>query len=152
MQNKLPFWILKKLDELSPEEWETLCDGCGICCLYKLEDEETGEIYYTNVACRLLDSKTCRCANYEQRTEVVPTCLRLTPELTPQLKWLPETCAYRRIWEGKPLIAWHPLISGSPDTVHLAHASALGKTIPETSVNLNDLEDFIIDWVEVNKP
>jgi len=120
--------------------------------LYKLEDEEPGEIYYTNVACRLLDSKTCRCANYEQRTEVVPTCLRLTPELTPQLKWLPETCAYRRIWEGKPLIAWHPLISGSPDTVHLAHASALGKTIPETSVNLNDLEDFIIDWVEVNKP
>ena len=151
MENNSPFWISKKLDEFSPEEWDALCDGCGICCLYKLEDEETGDIYYTNVACRLLDPRTCHCTNYEHRTEIVSTCLRLTPELTPQLKWLPDTCAYRRIWEGKPLIWWHPLLSGDLDTVHLARVSVRGKTIREADVNLNDLEDFIVDWVEVNK-
>lgn len=152
MENNQPFWVAKKPDEFSPEEWESLCDGCGICCLYKLEDEDTGEIYYTNVACRLLDPKTCRCTNYGHRTQIVSTCLKLTPELTPQLKWLPETCAYQRIWEHKPLLWWHPLVSGSPDTVHQAKASVLGKTIHESSVNMNDLEDFIIDWVKVSKP
>jgi uncharacterized cysteine cluster protein YcgN (CxxCxxCC family) len=146
--NQKPFWKFKQLHDMTPEEWESLCDGCGICCLYKLEDEETGEILYTNVACRLLNPNTCRCTDYEHRTKEMPTCLNLTPRLVPKLKWLPSTCAYRRIANGEDLYAWHPLISGNPDAAHFAGISVRGKTIPESTVNLNDLEDFIIDWIE----
>lgn len=143
-----PFWKTKTLEEMTREEWESLCDGCGICCLYKLEDEDTGEILYTNVACRLLDPATCRCKDYEHRNENMPTCLTLTPELVGKLTWMPQNCSYRRIYEGKDLFHWHPLISNNPDSVHFSRASIRGRMIQEANVNLNDLEDFIVDWVE----
>ncbi|MCC6148182.1 MAG: YcgN family cysteine cluster protein [Anaerolineaceae bacterium] len=150
MNDKQPFWLSKKLDELSPQEWESLCDGCGICCLYKLEDEDTGEIFYTNIVCRLLDTGTCKCKDYEHRSQIVTTCLLLTPELVSRVKWLPATCAYRRVQEGKPLLWWHPLVSGNQNSVHDTGVSILGKTIPESSAKLNNLEDFIVNWVDTN--
>jgi uncharacterized protein len=121
--NDLPFWKRKTLDEMTKEEWESLCDGCARCCLYKLEDEDTGEVYYTNVVCRLLDTHRCRCTAYNERAKLMPTCLHLTPDLVKQLHWMPKSCAYRLIAEGKDLEWWHPLVSGSPNTVHEAGIS-----------------------------
>jgi uncharacterized cysteine cluster protein YcgN (CxxCxxCC family) len=108
-----PFWKSKTLDDLSPSEWERLCDGCGRCCLVKLEDEDNGDIYLTRLACSLLDLKTCRCSDYAARHEKMPDCISITPEMVRTLGWLPPTCAYRRVEEGKDLLWWHPLISGS---------------------------------------
>ncbi|QBQ55123.1 YcgN family cysteine cluster protein [Nitrosococcus wardiae] len=138
------FWKHKTLQAMSPEEWEALCDGCGKCCLYKLEDAETGEIFYTDVACRLLDLHSCRCMDYQHRAQKVSDCLSLRAELTEALKWLPSTCAYRLIGEGKELFDWHPLISGDPETVHQAGVSARGRTVLESQVR--DLEDHVVDW------
>lgn len=118
-----PFWAVKSLDAMTPAEWESLCDGCARCCLVKLEDEDTAEIHYTDVGCRLLDGDTCRCSDYANRQEKVADCVRLTPDEVRSLRWLPKTCAYRRLAEGKPLEWWHPLVSGNPDTVHLAGIS-----------------------------
>jgi hypothetical protein len=140
----LPFWQAKTLAELSPSEWEQLCDGCGKCCLHKLEDVDTGEISYTNVACRLLDLGTCRCTNYKQRRKLVHDCLVLSPKQIRKLKWLPPTCAYRLIDEGKELYWWHPLVSGDPETVHQAGMSAQGKIIAESDAG--DLEKHIVEW------
>lgn len=139
-----PFWIRKKLHEFTPDEWESLCDGCAQCCLYKLEDEETGDIYFTRVVCSLLDLNTCTCTNYAQRSILMPTCVKLTPSLLPHLNWLPETCAYRRIFEGKKLPGWHHLVSGSRDLVQRVGVSVRGKVIPASEINLDDLEDYII--------
>lgn len=138
------FWERYSLKELRRAEWEALCDGCGKCCLHKLEDEETGRIYRTNVACRLLDRETGRCGDYKNRRAFVPDCVQLRPELVRQLDWLPGTCAYRRVEEGKPLPAWHYLVSGDREAVHEVGASVRGWTISEVDASV-DLEHHIID-------
>ena len=138
------FWERYSLKELRRAEWEALCDGCGKCCLHKLEDEETGRIYRTNVACRLLDRETGRCGDYKNRRAFVPDCVQLRPELVRQLDWLPGTCAYRRVDEGKPLPAWHYLVSGDREAVHEVGASVRGWTISEVDASV-DLEHHIID-------
>ncbi len=144
MSDSAPFWKNKRLAEMTAGEWEALCDGCGWCCLLKLEDEDTGDVFYTRVACKLLDLKTCRCMDYEHRAERVPTCLRITPENAGELTWLPETCAYRRVAAGQDLPEWHYLRSGSRLTVHQARASVLGWSVSEIGVDPDCLEDFIL--------
>ncbi len=142
------FWKNARLDALSPRQWESLCDGCGRCCLHKLEDEDSGEFYYTNVACRLLDPDTCRCRDYVQRKTRVPDCITLTIDSLADPAWLPSTCAYRLLAEGKPLPAWHPLVSGDPDSVLRAGHSARGRVIPETDAgtDADDLLQHLVDW------
>lgn len=147
-QEEIPFWKRKILEEMTTQEWESLCDGCARCCLYKLEDEDTGEIYYTNVVCRLLDAHRCRCTAYTEREWLMPTCLVLTPALVRQLRWMPKTCAYRLVAEGKDLAWWHPLVSGSPDTVHQAGISVRYQTQAEEDVDMDHLEDYIVDHLE----
>lgn len=139
-----PFWKQKKLSEMSRKEWESLCDGCGKCCLHKIEDFVSGEISYTNVACHMLDTKACRCTDYENRTTQVPDCVALTPENIPALHWMPTTCAYRLLAEGKDLAWWHPLVSGDPETVVQAGMSIKGRTIEESEID--DIEDYIVAW------
>ncbi len=146
--NHKPFWETKSLADMTPQEWEALCDGCGRCCLHKLEEVETGQIYYTDVACRLLDTQRCRCTRYSQRTHLVPDCLVLTPEKVGQYRWLPTTCAYRRLAEGKGLAWWHPLVSGDPDTVRRAGISVHGKVVRERTTLLQHLDKHIVNWVE----
>lgn len=144
MATKKPFWREKSLQDMTQAEWESLCDGCAKCCLEKLEDVETGEISYTNVACRLLDCDVCRCTNYAERQKFVPDCVMLTPKNIPQLHWMPSTCAYRLLSEGKDLPHWHPLVSGDPNSVHQAGISVRGRVISEGSAG--DLEDHIVAW------
>ena len=142
-----PFWERKTLAEMTKAEWESLCDGCGRCCLLKLADEDGGNVVYTDVACRLLDLKTARCTDYRHRRAFVPECVRLTPNLAGSLGWLPPTCAYRLIDEGKDLYWWHPLVSGDPDTVHKAGISVRGRvTHSEDEIPDDQLEDHIVDW------
>ena len=136
------FWD-KPFDALNREEWEALCDGCGKCCLHKLEDEDTGDVWRTNVACRLLDLTTARCADYRHRKAMVPDCLRLTPRLVKQVPWLPETCAYRLRADGLPLPDWHYLECGDRDAVHRAGQSVVGRAISE--VIAGPLEEHIVD-------
>ena len=145
MASAPPFWQAKQLQEMTRQEWESLCDGCGRCCLVKLEDEDTGDIYTTDVSCRLLDCSTCRCTDYANRHQLVDDCIKLDPENVEELGWLPETCAYRLIHEGKPLADWHPLVSGRPETVHEAGISVRGKVTSETEVDVDDLPDRITD-------
>lgn len=139
------FWKEKTLAEMTPEEWELLCDGCGRCCLFKLEDEDTGEIFFTDVACRLFDSRNCRCRAYAQRVEKVSDCLVLSLEHPEYFAMLPHSCAYRRLYEGRELAPWHPLLSGSPTSVHRAGISIRGRCVPEARVHPDDLENRIID-------
>jgi len=139
------FWKTKKLEQLSPEEWESLCDGCAKCCLIKFEDEDTGRIYHTNVVCELLDIYHCRCAHYEERSTLMPTCLTLTTDLIPTLGWMPETCAYRLLSEGKDLPTWHPLVSGSSNSVHKAGISVRGKVVSARDVDEDDLPNYVTD-------
>ena len=140
------FWETYPLDKLNRAEWEAVCDGCGKCCLNKLEDEDTGEVALTCVACRLLDDQSCRCAQYPIRHQFVPECIVLTPKtLIDNMYWLPLTCGYRLLHEGRPLYDWHPLISGDPETVHAAGVSVRGITIPEFEVDEDDWEDHIIE-------
>jgi uncharacterized cysteine cluster protein YcgN (CxxCxxCC family) len=140
-----PFWQSKTLAEMSEAEWESLCDFCGRCCLHKLEDDETGEVHYTDVACKLLDLGACRCSNYEKRREFVDDCVKLTPE-SASLRWLPRSCAYRRLVEGKKLHWWHPLVSGDPATVHKAGISVRGRAVAEDKAG--NLLDHIVTWPE----
>lgn len=141
-----PFWKTKALAEMTETEWESLCDGCGKCCLIGLEDEDTGEIYLTDVACQLFDSGACRCSDYANRQERVHDCVKLTPQNVPELTWLPKTCAYRLVAQGRDLFWWHPLISGSPDTVHEANVSVRGKTRPEGRLKIPGLMKRITSW------
>lgn len=137
------FWELP-LDELSRDEWEALCDGCGQCCLHKLEDEDTGQVLHTNVACKLLDPTTARCSDYRHRKAFVPDCLRLTPKIVDDVPWLPSSCAYRRRAAGLPLPGWHYLISGDRDAVRRAGISIIGRVICETEAG--PLEQHLVEW------
>ena len=140
------FWERKPLDKMSQKEWEALCDGCGKCCLNKLEDEDSGEVALTRVACRLLDDETCRCAHYDNRHHFVPDCLVLRPDnLDLHAYWLPQTCAYHLIWLGKPLPEWHPLITGTQQSVHDAGSSVSGITVSEFDTPLEEWENHIIE-------
>ncbi len=140
------FWEKKPLTKMSPAEWEALCDGCGKCCLNKLEDEETEEVALTRVACRLLDDSTCRCTHYENRHQFVPDCIVLKPDnLDTHAYWMPQTCAYRLLWQGKPLPEWHPLITGTPESVHDAGISVRDGTVSEFDTPFEEWEDYIIE-------
>ncbi|TCO71721.1 YcgN family cysteine cluster protein [Rhodovulum euryhalinum] len=140
------FWERVPMKKLTRQEWEALCDGCGKCCLNKLEDADTGEVVFTRIACRLLDDDTCRCANYACRKSIVPECVVLTPKNIAEIAyWMPASCAYRLVWEGKALYDWHPLVSGDPDSVHRAGMSVKGWTIPEFDVPVEDWEDHVIE-------
>ncbi|HET9148380.1 MAG TPA: YcgN family cysteine cluster protein [Acetobacteraceae bacterium] len=139
-----PFWRAKRLDEMSRAEWESLCDGCGRCCLHKLRDEDTGQVHFTNVACRLLDLGTCRCGDYARRQLRVPDCIALTPEALREIDWLPPSCAYRRLAEGKDLPDWHPLITGDPESVARAGAAVSGRAVAERDAG--PLEHHVTGW------
>ena len=140
------FWERKALSAMNDQEWEALCDGCGKCCLNKLEDEDSGEVALTRVACRLLDDDTCRCAQYDIRHQFVPDCIVLKPgNLDTHAYWMPQTCAYRLLWLGKPLPDWHPLISGTPQSVHDAGISVRGTTLSEFDVPEDEWEEHIIE-------
>lgn len=140
-----PYWRRKTLTEMTREEWEALCDGCGQCCLHKLEDADTGDIALTDVACRYLDLGTCQCGDYANRKTNVPDCVQLTPATAGTLKWLPQTCAYRLIAAGRPLAWWHPLVSGSSETVHEAGVSVRGEAVTEDRVR--DVQEHVTQWL-----
>jgi uncharacterized cysteine cluster protein YcgN (CxxCxxCC family) len=144
---EVPFWRRKSLDKMTDSEWESLCDGCGRCCLNKLEEEGTDRTFYTDVGCRLLDSQGCRCRDYSNRLEKVDDCVQLTPESLKTITWLPPSCAYVLLAEGKDLYWWHPLVSGDPETVHTAGVSVRGRvSASETHVSDDILEDYIVSW------
>lgn len=144
----MKFWETKTLRQMSSEEWESLCDGCARCCLHKLEDEESEEVFYTDVACQYLEQDACRCTEYQDRNRLVPNCVWLTPDDVDTFHWLPTTCAYRLIAEGQPLPSWHPLVSGRAESVHEAGISVAGRCVSEAFVHDEDFEDRIIHWVE----
>jgi uncharacterized cysteine cluster protein YcgN (CxxCxxCC family) len=138
-----PFWKAKRLDEMTVAEWESLCDGCGRCCLVRFEDEDTGEISPTRVSCKLFDADTCRCTDYARRKRHVPDCIKLTPWNIEALTWMPPSCAYRRLHEGRDLAWWHPLVSGDPESVHRAGVSMRGQTVSEAALaDPDDALDF----------
>ena len=141
------FWKTYPLDELNSAEWEALCDGCGLCCLIKLEDEDSNEVAYTKVACKLLDCQTARCSDYKQRFKFVPDCIQLTPAKLATIHWLPPSCAYRRLKEGKNLPTWHYLNTGSHDSIIKARKSAAGRCISENKINEEEIEDYVVRWV-----
>lgn len=139
-----PFWETKRLGEMSPAEWDSLCDGCGQCCLVKIEEEDTGQVFLTRLSCSLLDVGNCRCKDYTNRFQRMPDCLSIDMKAVKKLKWLPESCAYRRLNEGRGLAWWHPLISGDPDTVHQAGVSVRDWARSETGVPQDEIERYII--------
>jgi uncharacterized cysteine cluster protein YcgN (CxxCxxCC family) len=143
-----PFWQRKTLAEMTVDEWERLCDGCGRCCLKKLQDEATGKVAYTDVACKLLDRDRCRCRRYQRRHDLVPDCVALRGGDERAFDWLPTTCAYRKLAAGKPLEWWHPLVSGDPDTVHRAGISVRGRTLAEGDVAVDELDTRVIRWIK----
>ena len=144
----MKFWETKTLRQMSSEEWESLCDGCALCCLHKLEDEESEEVFYTDVACQYLEQDACRCTEYQDRNRLVPNCVWLTPDDVDTFHWLPATCAYRLIAEGQALPSWHPLVSGRAESVHEAGISVAGRCVSEAFVHDEDFEVRIIRWVE----
>ncbi|HEV7718049.1 MAG TPA: YcgN family cysteine cluster protein [Arsenicitalea sp.] len=148
----MAFWDEKPLNAMSQTEWESLCDGCGRCCLVKLEDDDSGEIITSDVRCQLLDGDTCRCTDYPNRQKKVPDCIKLTPENVATIKWIPTTCAYRRLAEGRGLAWWHPLISGDPETVVAAGVSVRGRTFDEVTIKDGEWEEHAVDWPEWEPP
>ncbi len=145
---KPAFWRTKTLAEMDEAEWESLCDGCGKCCLISIEDEDSGDVFWTDMACKLFDGAACRCSDYANRAKRVKDCVKLTPENVGDLAWMPKTCAYRLVHEGRPLPWWHPLVSGDPESVHKAGASVRGRTIPERRLKISQLIKRISDWPE----
>ncbi len=140
------YWETVPLKKMTAPEWEALCDGCGKCCLNKIEYDDTGEVEFTRIACRLLDGESCKCSQYPIRRQFVPDCVQLSVKTLPKVAyWLPRTCAYRLVYEGKPLFDWHPLLTGDPESVHAAGASVRGWTIPEFQVDEEDWEDYVIE-------
>ncbi len=144
---ELPFWRRKSLEEMTDAEWESLCDGCGKCCLVKLEDEDSGRVVHTSVACKLLDPTTGRCCDYRDRRKQVPDCISLREVDILSLRWLPTSCAYRRLARGQKLPEWHPLLTGDPESVHRARQSVRGRVISEVHVPEEDHEDYVVRWV-----
>jgi len=142
---EMPFWETKTLEEMTPEEWEALCDSCGRCCLFKLEDEDTHEIFYTRVICRYFNIEEGSCRVYSERTQLVPTCLELDPQRGRELGWIPHSCAYRRLAEGRRLAAWHPLIAGSRKRMQKSGAAVNHSTLSEEIVEMDHLEDYIVE-------
>ncbi|MGB0895173.1 MAG: YcgN family cysteine cluster protein [Parashewanella sp.] len=140
----MSFWETKSLSEMTTDEWESLCDGCGKCCLNKIIDDETDELFYTDAACRLLDVKTCECKHYSTRFDYVPDCTVVTLEKLPEMDWLPESCAYRRLFLGKQLPKWHPLIAGTKKKMHRKEMSVKNKAVNEK--HIKNLEDHIVMW------
>lgn len=140
------FWEKKTLSQMTPLEWESLCDGCGKCCLNKIIDDDTEELHFTTVACHLLHSKTCQCKKYDKRLKLVPECVKVSLDDIEQFHWLPASCAYRLLVEEKPLPEWHPLITGSKSAMHTGGYSIRGKIISEKQVNPDDLENYIALW------
>lgn len=141
-----PFWREKPLAAMNSQEWESLCDGCGRCCLNKLEDWDSGEIAWTNVGCQLLDGHACRCRDYENRQATVPDCVALDAAKVRELTWLPPTCAYRLVGEGRDLYWWHHLVSGDRETVHDAGISVRDRTVSEVGMELEDYEEYVTEW------
>jgi uncharacterized cysteine cluster protein YcgN (CxxCxxCC family) len=141
-----PFWQTTPLAEMSKDEWESLCDGCGKCCVIKLEDVDNGRIHYTDVGCTLLDGTTCRCKDYPNRKSIVSDCIILTPDRLDDLPWMPMSCAYRRLHEGRNLPPWHPLITGDPNSTIKAGQSVKGKIFPEDDIDDDDYPHHIKDW------
>ncbi|MXV43777.1 YcgN family cysteine cluster protein [Saccharibacter sp. 17.LH.SD] len=144
MTSTPPFWKTTPLADMTQSQWESLCDGCGRCCLHKLRDEETDEIIWTDISCRLLDTQTCLCTDYHRRQRRIPDCISLTPALLRDIDWLPPSCAYRLLRDGFDLPDWHPLVSGSQDTVHTSGASARGRCLNERYAGM--IEDHQADW------
>lgn len=142
------YWEQKSLAEMSVQEWESLCDGCAKCCLHKLEDADSGEVFYTKIRCRYLREESCSCSEYARRSELVPHCIKLRPEQLSDYHWLPSTCAYRLLAEGKPLFDWHPLISGDPESVHQAGISIRGRAISDEFVHPDGYDEHIVHWQE----
>jgi len=140
-----PFWRTTLLEDMTLEQWESLCDGCGRCCLIKLEDEDDGDIYLTKLSCRLLDCGTCRCSDYANRHSKVPDCLAISPDSVREIGWLPSTCGYRRVAEGRDLAWWHPLVSGNPETVHEAGISVRSFARSEDHVPVSEWAAYIIE-------
>lgn len=145
---KKEFWQVLSLSEMTQTQWESLCDSCGRCCLHKIEDEETLDVYFTDVVCRYLDEETCQCPHYSMRQSFVPDCLTIDPDWGEKFNWLPSTCAYRLLHEGKPLFDWHPLISGDINSVHLAGVSVRGRTFRDDEIAPEEVFTHIIDWVK----
>jgi uncharacterized protein len=143
----MSYWTQKTLDKMTKKQWEDLCDGCGKCCLMKLQDEDTDEIVFTSVACTLFDAEKCRCKNYVKRADHVPDCVPLNPHEVATLRWLPQTCAYKLVFEGKPLYDWHHLVSGSRETVHETGNSVRGKVtgFEHELKDLQELENHLIE-------
>lgn len=149
MPNKDQFWKTKSIDEMSDSEWESLCDGCARCCLHKLDFEDINEVHYTAVSCQYLDMEKCQCTQYTKRHELVPDCVKVSPDmLREDSTWLPTTCAYRLISDGQDIPEWHPLKTGRLESVHEAGISVRGKSISELGVPDEELEEYIIDWVK----
>lgn len=141
------FWEHKSLDEMNREEWEALCDGCGRCCLLKIEDQDSCELFYTNVICEYHDNEKGCCTHYRDRSLLVPDCIKVTPEVARMEKWLPDSCAYRLLAEGRPLFDWHPLISGNKDSVYKAGMSVRDKVISEQYVHPDELPEHLVHWL-----
>ena len=141
------FWEDLTPDQLSDDQWEGLCDHCGRCCLHKIEDIDTGEVFFTDVACQYMDEETCSCPHYQQRQQLVPECLSIKPDWGEKFNWLPNTCAYRLLYEGKSLPDWHPLVSGDENSVHLAGISIRGRNFRDNEVDEHEIDEHVIDWV-----
>lgn len=145
----MSFWDEKSLAQMTAAEWESLCDGCARCCMIKLEDEDDGRVHYTELVCDLLDLEACRCTRYPLRHELVPDCIEFDADLAATLRWLPRTCAYRRLAEGRGLADWHPLVSGRADSVHEAGISVRGKVVHASRVREEEQVEHVIRWVEI---